>query len=361
MDWDEDDDPDVRPYGGRPYGGRPYGGKPYGGKPYGGKPYGGKPYGGKPYGGRPYGGRPYGGKPYGGRPYGGKPIGQQGDPGGFLDLDEWSADIGELVCERSAVIRQGATLFAGDELQLPSFAPTPAYRGPGQPAPAPIPAGIAPALRPGEWSLETVIAVPLTILGVINTNPDAAYMLKLDLAEGLAQRADATFLEGTASGGGPQGIADLAPQITQPTGVGQQLKRLRNLVGAVRAAEPLRNPGWVLHPTALDAVATFLTNDAVSSTGSGRRSVDTFDIFKYDGVDGGMLLGFPFLTSTGAVVRNRPAAFFSADWQEAWIGFDPSFITVTFPGTGAGGALDLAASMRLDFALRRTKPFACAV
>ena len=108
MDWDEDDDPDVRPYGGRPYGGRPYGGRPSGGRPYGGQPYG---------------GRPYGGKPYGGKPYGGRPIGQHGDPGGFLDLDEWSADIGELVCERSAVIRQGATLFAGDELELPALAP----------------------------------------------------------------------------------------------------------------------------------------------------------------------------------------------------------------------------------------------
>jgi len=369
VDWDEDDDSGLRPYGGKPYGGKPYGGKPYGGKPYGGKPYGGKPYGGKPYGGKPYGGKPYGGKPYGGKPYGGKPYGGKpyggksdvSDPG---DWDEWSVDIGELVCERSAVIRQGATLFTGDELELPALAAAPAYRAPGQPSQAPLPpAQPPPSLRPGAWTLEAVVAVPLTILGVITANPDVAYMLKLDLAESLAQRADATFLAGTAAGGGPPGIADLVARTPGPVaGGGQRLQRLRNLVAAIRATEPLRNPGWVLHPAALDAVATFFTRDVVTaSTASGRRSVDTFDIFKYDGADGGMLLGFPFLTSAGAVWRQRPAAFFSADWEEAWIGFDPSFIRVTFPGAGAGGAINLTVSMQLDFALRRTSAFAWAV
>src|SRR5215475_5362212 len=109
VDWDEDDDSGLRPYGGKPYGGKPYGGKPYGGKPYGGKPYGGKPYGGKPYGGK-------------------------GADGGLVDWDDWEIDIGELVCERSAVIRQGATLFTGDERELSAWRPAPTYRAPGEPS-----------------------------------------------------------------------------------------------------------------------------------------------------------------------------------------------------------------------------------
>src|SRR6187431_1258696 len=102
-------------YSERPFGGRPYGGRPYGGRPFGGRAEDDRPFGGRPYGGRPYGGRPFGGRPFGGRPFGGRQGEEEGRP--VLDPDEWSADVAELVCQRSAVIRLGATVVA-DEYEL---------------------------------------------------------------------------------------------------------------------------------------------------------------------------------------------------------------------------------------------------
>ena len=104
----------------RPYGVRPYGVRPYGVRPYGVRPYGVRPYGVRPYGVRPYGVRPYGVRPYDVRPYGVR----QGEhaEGGFLDPEEWSAEIAEVFCERSAVVRLGATIIPSEgELPVGAF------------------------------------------------------------------------------------------------------------------------------------------------------------------------------------------------------------------------------------------------
>ncbi len=90
--------------------------------------------------------------------------------------------------------------------------------------------------------------------------------------------------------------------------------------------------------------------------------MDTFPLLKYDEVDGGTLLGYPFVTSAAATVGNQERAYFAADWADAWIGLEPSFVTVgarVAPPTAAGAAqadLVITASMPLDFALRRPPP-----
>ncbi len=104
-------------------GARPYGLKPYGLKPYGLKPYGLKPYGLKPYGLKPYGLKPYGLKPYGLKPYGLKPYGLKGGADDATG-EAWSAEVSELVTERSAIIRLGATVVsAEDNRDVPVLGP----------------------------------------------------------------------------------------------------------------------------------------------------------------------------------------------------------------------------------------------
>src|SRR4029453_5552703 len=124
---------------------RPYGTKPYGTKPYGTKPYGTKPYGTKPYGTKPYGTKPYGTKPYGTKPYAAEDA---------LDPAVWSADVAELICERSAVIRLGASIVADDfELQIPRVDATAIYVDPNTPQSVPGQQVAGRILRPLDHQL----------------------------------------------------------------------------------------------------------------------------------------------------------------------------------------------------------------
>ena len=341
---------------------RPIGAKPIGAKPIGAKPIGAKPIGAKPIGAKPIGAKPIGAKPIGAKPFGAKPIGAKlyDEEGAFFDPDEWGTDIAELVCDRSAVVRLGATLaFGTDELQIPASFPVGGFRAPGVGSAAP---GAAPpvALSPGEWRLEASVAVPLGLLFGLGARPEFAETVKSDLAQELAERADEALLVG-ASAGGPRGISNLVNRTGPAAGGGQRLTRLRDIVRNVRAAVSPRRPGWVLHPAALDTISRFLTRNGITQNTAAGRAVDTLSLLRVDGFDGGTLLGFPFVTSADAGTANRPGVYFGADWEEAWIGLDPSFVTVGASVGAAAGQLVITAAMPLDFALRRTTAFAWAI
>jgi hypothetical protein len=350
----------------RPIGARPIGARPIGARPIGARPIGARPIGARPIGARPIGARPIGARPIGARPIGARPIGARSYSFDVFDPDEWGEDIAELVRERSAVIRLGSTLvFGEDELQVPASDPAGGFRAPGAPGPAPGPM-LPIALRPGDWSLEASVAVPVRLVPGLAANPELAFTLKLDVAEELALRADEAFLVGAAVGG-PQGISDLIARTGPAAGGGQRLQRLRGIAAAVRAAQPVRNPGWILHPAALDDIAQFLTRNGVMQAAQG-RAVDTFPLLRYNGADGGELLGFPFVTSAAAFGAGRPRVYFSVDWEQAWIGLDPYFVTVAVPGASAApgapaapGQVVITASMPLDFILRRAAAFAWSV
>ena len=159
--------------------------------------------------------------------------------------------------------------------------------------------------------------------------------------------ADTTFLQNLASPG-PKGISALVKAMTlAPT---DQLDTLRQLVTRVRTAPGVvfRNPGWILAPAVLDALTHLLTRrrlDVLLASGPGARR-----ILELDGADGGTLLGFPFVT-TAAAEKN---VYFAADWQEAWIGLDPSIVTVQVGAEPppSPGQVVISASMPLDFLLR---------
>ncbi|HET8812180.1 MAG TPA: hypothetical protein VFM67_06265, partial [Gaiella sp.] len=92
-------------------------------RPFGAKPFGAKPFGAKPFGAKPFGAKPFGAKPFGAKPFGAKPFGAKADDGGGCpsEPEDWGAALVELVCERSTVIRMGATLVLGPPLQVSTF------------------------------------------------------------------------------------------------------------------------------------------------------------------------------------------------------------------------------------------------
>lgn len=373
-DWEYGGDPTARPFGARseetrPFGARPFGARPFGARPFGAradtddKPFGARPFGARddddrPFGARPFGARPFGARPFGARPFGARPFGARlfdGDEAGALLRRDWSAVLAELVCERSTVIRMGATLSTGFELRVPAFNPVAGVRAPGGPGPVPIPYPAAgePALRPGDRALEAAVEIPNRLADAIAEHEEVAWSLLIDLAEALALQLDGACL----------GTPPWPPVVTTPAA--QMFRRLRNLVQSLRGAYPVRTPGWILHPNALDTIARFLTrNGETSGTTATGRTIDSFQwLVTPDGVDGGTLLGFPFLISAAAGTPTRPLAFLSVDWQEAWLGVEPylAWLDVTGEPAPSPDSTVLRASLPVDFVLRRPTAFAVAV
>ena len=363
-----------RPFGARPFGARPFGARdeddrPFGARPFGARPFGARdedderPFGARPFGARPFGARPFGARPFGARPFGARPFGARGGDGPF-DAHQWATDIAELVCEYSAAIRVGSTLVFGDsEVQVPVANAAAGFRAPGAAGPAPV-ATAQVLLQPGEWQLEVNITAPLGVVSGVAARPDLAATLKVDLAEALARGLDQAALVGSAAGPGPQGIENLLLPTPGP-GQAQLLRWVRDMANLVRANNPVRSPAWILTPSALTAIAEFLTGDGlVAAGGAGAppgRSVDTFQILTYNGADGGTLLGYPFLMGRVMPTPGGPqpkiGVYFSVDWREALIGLDPSTVTVGIRG-GPGALVQVTAMMPLDFNLRWPPAFA---
>jgi HK97 family phage major capsid protein len=342
-DFSSEDDVIERPYGTKPYGTKPYGTKPYGTKPYGTKPYGTKPYGTKPYGTKPYGTKPYGTKPY--------PDEEA------LDPEVWSADVAELVCERSAVIRLGATIVAGDfKLQIPLVNATADYIDVKNPAAAPQQRVTGINLRPLDHQLSAVVAVPNRLIGGIAENAELADALKVDLADALTRSADTAFLRGPGGEVEPEGISKIVDP--QPPG-DDLLESARKILESLRKRTPpderpvtFRNPGWILDPLALDD----LTKLALPTP----ETLDIFSVLKSDRTDGGTLLGFPFVMSSAASAGEPRRLYFSADWQEAWVAINRELVTVDISTEARfdTNETEIRASMFHDFQLRRPEVFA---
>lgn len=328
-------------------------GRPFGPKPFGPKPFGPKPFGPKPFGPKSFGLRPFGPKPFGPKPFGPKPFAAGDADAGFLDLQAWGADIAELVCERSAVIRLGATLIAsehGRSLPVPVFDVEAAFVAAGIADPKPKKVSGVPAdIRPGEWRLSAPLAVSPRVMQAAAGSNELTYALKAHLADALARRADKVFLQGTGSGE-PKGIAGHVS--ASPSGKGP-LETARALVTGIRSTpQSFRNPGWILAPEMLNELTTLVSADGMQAGGTGARTLDSHGLLRLDGVDGGVFLGFPFLSSAAA----EPNMYFAADWQEAWIGLEESFVSVSAEPT-SGDEVVVRASMPLDFALRTTVGF----
>jgi Phage capsid family len=313
--------------GGRPYGLKPYGLKPYGLKPYGLKPYGLKPYGLKPYGLKPYGLKPYGLKPYGLKPYGLKPYGLK-SPEADLGA-EWSADVSELVGERSAVIRLGATVVcADDDVHVPWLGD--------------LAGGVMPfneqALASTANTVTARVQVPNRRARDLFGDTDLGDTVKLDLAERLARSLDEVLLVWPA---------DRRPDPEQDNDLG----RLRDVLELVRDF-PFRNPGWAIDRVTFDELTRAVTDDGLTSGVAG-RTLDTYPLLRRDGADGGVLLGLPAVTSAGDRVC------FSADWDELWVGIDRSLVNVSLSEDSAFDADEtvIRATMRFGHVLRRPEAF----
>jgi hypothetical protein len=293
------------------------------------KPYGLKPYGLKPYGLKPYGLKPYGLKPYGLKPYGLKPYGLKGD----LDEsagEQWSAEITELVTERSAVLRLGATVVSAEENRNVPFL--------GVFTAGTLPLG---SLVVGSQtdSVRVRVNVPNRSARELADHPELAEPVKADLARYLASELDSRV------------VANVPLTPSPPP---DQLQLLRGLVQAVQG--PLIAPGWLMQLAYFNNLTQVPTADT-RIVAAGNRTLDSYAALRRDGADGGALFGFPVVTSTATAV------VFSSDWNELWIGIERNLVTVDF-SQGSNFTADrtvIRATMNFGTLLRSPGAFARAL
>jgi HK97 family phage major capsid protein len=371
----EDPGDDDRPYGPRPYGPRPYGPRPYGPRPYGPRPYGPRPYG--PRSDEP----PPEAKPYGPRPYGPRPYGPRAEEEAcYIDPDEWGTDIADRFCDASAVIRLGARFITdGDDLAVPAIdfslqGARGAYIQQPEETANDTPFGrrITPRskpearlsqrrLHPRDHELAVTVVIPNRLVRDLLRAADLAVALKEDIAHELALQADGAFLQG-AGGRIPLGILANAAIAQQPGvpagGPVDLLATARAMIAALRAGRALfRKPGWILSPAALADLSALQTADGLQRGGAAPRSLDTGRLLMYDGMDGGQLLGYPFIATAAAGPQAR--IFLSSDWSEAWIATDGDVVAVDISADARFRTDEtvVRAAMHHDFVVRKPAYF----
>ena len=92
-------------------------------------------------------------------------------------------------------------------------------------------------------------------------------MIREDLAEVLALRADLAFLNGSGTGE-PRGIVGTSRDHRRPgpraAGRPTSSDDLKEIPAALRAINaPFRNPGWVFHPRLLSTLEQYRTTDGL--------------------------------------------------------------------------------------------------
>ena len=262
------------------------------------------------------------------------------------------------MCERSAVIRLGATLVSDEyELRVPAVDATagaPRYVE-EESAEKPRLKVRESKLRPRDHELAAKVVLPDRLARDIDRDDVLALAVKEDLAEALALRADQAFLAGAAAQAQPTGISNVVPGVAAGADV---LATARALVGKIRTVAPLLNPvfrtaGWVIHPATLDELTK-------TAAGPPAATVDMVrNLLSHDGADGGELLGYPFVVSAAAYDGSVRKLYFSADWREAWIGIDDVVVTIDI-STHVHFQTDetvIRATMAHDFVLRRPNAF----
>ena len=249
--------------------------------------------------------------------------------GGYLVPPDVSREVLWALRARSAVLRLGPTVVplakSLDVVALSSGASA-AYVGENAPIPPAEETFVQSALlTPKE--LAALVPVSDRLLREADPNPSIEEIVRRDLAEVLALRADFAFLRGTGSGGEPRGIRNTSGLTPWPSlganGSTPSFDDLKDVVAALRQQNaPFGSPGWIFNPRLLNTLDKMKASDGRYLADAGLL---TFDLTGA----GGTLLGYPFATTTQIPLNlvtgsngDTTEVYFSSDWEEAWLGVE---------------------------------------
>jgi HK97 family phage major capsid protein len=184
-------------------------------------------------------------------------------------------------------------------------------------------------LRPKD--LTALVPVSNRLLKDAATNPSIEQVIRADLAEVMALRADLAFLRGTGVGGEPTGIRNSSGLTPAPSlgsnGATASFDNLKDMVAAIRAQNaPFNRPGWIFHPRLLNTLEKMKDS-------SGRYLAEA-ELLTFDATGGGgTLLGYPFRTTTQIPVNistgtsnDTTEIYLGSDWGECWVGEEQALI-----------------------------------
>ncbi|MEP6697899.1 MAG: phage major capsid protein [Pseudonocardiales bacterium] len=247
--------------------------------------------------------------------------------GGWLVPPEVSSEVLTLLRARSAVMRMGVRVVpVRRQLAITSVASGASASYVPENAAAPISEQTFDQdvlLMPRD--LVAMVPVSDRLLRDAADNPSVENVVRADVDEVLALRADLAFLRGAGAGGEPIGIRNTPGLTAAPTlgtnGRTPTFDDLKDMVAALRAVNaPFSRPGWVFNGRLLN------TLEKVKDT-MGRYLAEA-GLLTFDMVGGGgTLLGYPFQTTgqiptalTVGSSSDTTEVYFSSDWNECWIG-----------------------------------------
>jgi HK97 family phage major capsid protein len=247
--------------------------------------------------------------------------------GGWLVPPEVSREIMGLLRNRSAVMRMGVTVVpVKKSLAITSLSTgsTASYVPENAQAPISEPTFAQDVLLTPR-DLVALVPVSDRLLRDAAENPTVDGVLRADMAEVLALRADLAFLRGTGSAGEPLGIRN-TPGLTPapdlgPDGATVTFDHLKDMLAALRAVNaPFARPGWVFNGRLLNTLEKLKDSTGRYLTDSGLLTFDASG-------SGGTLLGHRF-QSTGQIPvglttgdsEDTTEVYFSSDWTELWVG-----------------------------------------
>lgn len=248
--------------------------------------------------------------------------------GGFLVQRELAGEILGMIRNRSAVMQLGCRVIPniGAGLDLTSMSAGASASYVAENAAIPVSEQTfaqVGALAPKE--LAALVPVSLKLLRIADGNPAVEEIIRADLAEVMALRADLAFLSG-AGGASPLGIKSTPGTTAGPdlgvNGRTPTFDDLKAVVAKLRALNaPFQRPGWIFNSRLLATLETL-------KTANGDYIADNPALLSFDATGAsGRLLGYPFQT-TGQIGTNIAKGTstdttwlaFSSDWQNAWVG-----------------------------------------
>ena len=251
--------------------------------------------------------------------------------GGHLVPVEVSDDIMRQVRARSAVMRAGPRVVqVKKELDVTSIASGSTAYYVAENAAIPVSEQTfaqQALLRPKE--LAALVPISNRLLRDAAQSPDVESVIRSDMSEVLALRADLAFLRGTGTGNEPLGIRNVVGLTPAPSlgsnGRTPTFDDLMDVVAAMRAQNaPFMRPGWIFHPRLLSTL-----EKVKDSTGRYLRDAGLLTFDELGG--GGTLLGFRFWTTTQIPINvttgtstDTTEIYFSSDWEECWVGEEQS-------------------------------------
>jgi HK97 family phage major capsid protein len=229
-----------------------------------------------------------------------------------------------------------------------------------------------PLLRPKQ--LAALVPVSNRLMRDASQSPAVDQVIRDDLAEVLALRADLAFLRGSGVDPQPLGISNIAGLTAAPDlgvdGDTPTFDNLKDVVANLRAVNaPFLNPGWIFHPRLLSTLEKIKTTQGTYLADAGLLTFDPTG-------GGGTLLGFSFVTTTQIPTNvtiggstDTTDVYFGSDWQECWIGENEKLTlelsgeaAYTADGTTWNSAFQqnqtlFRATVHHDLALRRPQLF----